>query len=360
MKHYLDYNATAPAHPKAIAAAQELQSLPLNASSVHYYGRKAKAVADNARKVLAEYVGVFPHEIIFMGSGSEANNAVINSFADNPVIVSAIEHASILKTAGNKPIIEVNEEGIVQPHSLIAILEKVQEKGFLVSVMLANNETGVIQPVRELADITHHYGGFFHCDAVQALGKIPLDFGMLGCDMLTLAAHKMGGLVGAAALLVKDNVPFIPFIKGGGQEKNRRAGTENIAAIAAFAAAIEQIDYAKMQMLRDWLDTMEATLSGKGTIIASSTPRLPNTSCILMPDVTSETQIIHFDLAGIAISAGSACSSGRMEPSSVLAAMQIPAADINTAIRISGGWNTSKADIMKATETWLALFDRKH
>ena len=246
MKHYLDYNATAPVRPEVLEVVQELQSLPLNPSSVHAYGRQAKSVMENSRRKIAEIIGAFPNEVVFTASGTEANNWALLAFAPQHVLISAIEHSSVLKTAHNiaKPvIIPVTADGIVDLDALSKLLP--QEACF-VSVMLANNETGVIQPIRQIADMVHAKGGLLHCDAVQAFGKIPVDFTALDCDLMSVAAHKMGGVVGAAALVVKNNLPVLPLITGGGQELNRRAGTENVAAIAGFSKAAELMDFEKI------------------------------------------------------------------------------------------------------------------
>lgn len=355
---YLDYNATAPVRPQVIELVRELQALPLNASSVHGAGRKAKMIISQARSRLAEIIGVFASEVLFTASATEANNWALRSFPGHHLIVSAIEHASVLKTArlqGNTTIAPVTADGIVDVNALEAIIAR-QQGDFLVSVMLANNETGVIQPIRDIADAVHKQGGILHTDAVQALGKIRMDFNDLGCDMMTVAAHKMGGMIGSAALVVKNTLRLPPLLTGGGQESNQRAGTENVPAVAAFAKAVELIDLAQMQHLRGWLDRLEAEA---GNAVGQYSPRLPNTSCIIMPGVTAETQMIHLDLDNIAVSAGSACSSGRIETSHVLNAMQVPAADANCAIRISGGWATTQEDITAAEESWKKLYERR-
>lgn len=361
MKHYLDYNATAPARPEVLDVMQELQKFALNPSSVHENGRKAKGILDNSRRKIAEAIGVFANEIIFVSSGTEANNWAIKAFPEHKIIVSAIEHSSVLKTAGtlaNTFIIPVDSDGII---NLDAFAKALPQGKFLVSIMLANNETGVIQPVQEIAGMVHKRGGLMHCDAVQAFGKVHVDFTALGCDLMTISAHKMGGPVGAAALIARNNLPLAPMLIGGGQELNRRAGTENVAAIAGFAKAAECIDLKSAAQIRPWLDAFEQEVEKLGSrIIGKNATRLPNTSCITMPNVTAETQLISFDLEGIAVSAGSACSSGRIEPSHVLKAMGIDTQEAATAIRASGGWGTQEANITALTEAWKKLFQRKN
>lgn len=360
MKHYLDYNATAPLRPEVVSVMQELLALPLNPSSVHGFGRRAKGVIENARSTIADHIGAFPNEVVFLGSGTEANNWVLRSLSATPIIISAIEHSSVFKTAhavGQPIILPVTSGGVIEQKKLEALLPR--GGSFLVSVMLANNETGVIQPVRAIADIVHARGGLLHCDAVQALGKIPVDFTALGCDFMTLSAHKLGGPIGAAALVIKNKLSLAPFITGGGQELNRRAGTENIAAIAGFAKAVSLIDLAHMQQLRAWLNAMEAEVvklsQGKAMVVGADEMRLPNTSCIALPGVSSETQLIRFDLEGIATSAGSACSSGRIETSHVLQAVGLSSELASSALRISAGWGTTEKDILAATEVWKGL-----
>jgi len=378
MAIYLDYNATAPLHPQALAKMQEWQLLPANPSSVHGFGRAAKKQLEDARKIIAESISAWPNEIIFTGSGTEANVTVLRGFPDRRLLVSAIEHSSVLSLQGgvadvaiqknkdwiasasprNDEIIQVDANGIIN----LAELEQklaADSKPALVSVMLANNETGVIQPIAEVAAICKKYGALLHCDAVQALGKISVDFSLLGADMLTISAHKAGGALGAAALVIKNSISIRPLLTGGGQELGRRAGTENIAAISAFAAAVEAIDFAKMQKLRTWLDAMEKQmLQAGGVVFGGDAQRLPNTSCVAMPYVGNEVQLIDFDLNNYAVSAGSACSSGRIEKSHVLLAMGVAPELAACAIRVSAGWNTTEDEIKKFTESWLRLAGR--
>jgi len=360
--HYLDYNATAPIRPEALEAMRELQAMPLNASSIHALGRKAKSVLHQARSVIAETIGVFPAEVTFTASGSEANNWVIRAFSDRAILAGATEHASILATAqrvASPLLIPVSSAGLIEMEALERMMTELEGNPFLVSVMLANNETGIIQPIDDIAALVHRYGGVLHTDAVQALGKITLDFNALGCDLMTVAAHKMGGAVGAAALIAKNTITFPPLLTGGGQENRQRAGTENIPAIAAFARAVECMDITAMQRLQGWRDAMEAQIIAEGgEIIGKDAPRLPNTSCILMPGVTAETQLIHCDLAHIAVSSGSACSSGRVEPSHVLKAMGVPAEQIATAVRVSSGWATREEEVHHFTASWKQLANR--
>ncbi len=341
---YLDYNATAPLKLEVVQAMAEVLALPLNASSVHGFGRTAKKIVEDTRRKLAEHMNCWPQEIIWCANASEANNAVLSSFPN--LLVSAIEHSSVLNAARGAEVIPVTRDGVVDMGWLQTRLQH-SEKPKLISVMFANNETGAVQPIQEIAALAHEYGIFMHVDAVQAVGKLPLDFSALGVDYMTLGFHKCCAPQGIAALVVANGRPFTPFIKGGGQEFNRRAGTENIAALAGLGAWLElPEDFAHMRELRSWLDEMEAALRPLGVETASvNAKRLPNTSCLILPKQTQEIALMQADLAGISISAGSACSSGRVEPSHVLKAMGYSNEEAARAIRISGGWGTKKEEI---------------
>jgi len=342
---YLDYNATAPLRPEVVVRVSELLSAPANPSSAHSFGREAKKHLEDARRTLAEAISAFPNEIIFMGCGSEANATALRGFAGRRVLASATEHSSVLSHAQEK--LPVDASGILDLTALDAALAGGSPA--LVSVMLANNETGIIQPIRAIADICKTHGALLHTDAVQALGKIPVDFTALGVDMMSIAAHKMGGPVGAAALVVRQDLAIAPLLTGGGQELRRRAGTENVAAIAGFARAVELIDLTHIQQLRLWLGAMESALQ-KTAIFGKAATRLPNTTCLAIGSISQEVMLMKLDIAGFAVSAGSACSSGRIEPSHVLLAMGVEKSLAGSAIRISGGWNTTEAEIRKCTE----------
>jgi len=352
---YLDYNATAPVLPQAIEAMQALLAWPANASSVHRFGRDAKKHLEDARKTIAHAVSAWPNEVIFTASGTEANITALRGVAARRLLVSAVEHSSVLKALSDAVLIPVDNEGRVDLAALDAMLAEGQLS--LVSVMLANNETGVIQPISDIAALCKKHGALLHCDAVQGLGKIPVDFGALGVDMMTISGHKCGGPLGAAALIVRRELPFTPLMTGGGQELGRRAGTENIAALAGFAAAIENTaSLSHMKDVRFWLDTLESRILAQGgQVFGKQAARLPNTSCIAMPGVGNEIQLMDFDMKGFAVSAGSACSSGRIEGSHVLTAMGVDKTLAGSAIRISGGWQTTQNDIDALYDVWSQL-----
>lgn len=351
MPIYLDYNATAPCFPEAAERLRELSLLPHNASSVHSYGREAKKHLEASRKTIAELVSAWANEVVFTASGTEANTLALRGTKATRVLVSAVEHSSVLKAREDATAIPVDSNGVVD----LAQLDAMLDANTLVSVMLANNETGVIQPIAEIARLCRAKGALVHCDAVQGFGKIPVDFGALGVDMLTISGHKSGGPLGAAALIVRRELPLTPLFAGG-QELGRRAGTENIAAIAGFALAAEKAQslMGHMTQLRGWLDAMEASLTEQGGVVfGAGTARLPNTSCVGMPGVGNEVQLMDFDLNGFAVSAGSACSSGRIDSSHVLAAMGVEKELARTAIRVSAGWGTKKDEIDAFTAAWL-------
>jgi cysteine desulfurase len=357
---YLDYNATAVVYPEVSSRMQEILAFPANPSSVHYYGREAKKHLENARKTIADAVSAWPNEVIFMGSGTEANNTALRCVApERQLLVSAIEHSSVMKVRGDALILPVDTSGRLKIDALEAALINADAQLALVSIMLANNETGVIQPVAEASAICKKYGALLHCDAVQGLGKIAVDFGALGVDMMTISAHKCGGPTGTAALVIRRDLPVKPLLTGGGQELGRRAGTENLAAIAGFAIAVEKSSSGHMANLRTWLDVLENTVvKHGGTVFGKGAPRLPNTSCISMPDASNEVQLMDFDLKGFAVSAGSACSSGRIEVSHVLTAMGAEKSLAASAIRISGGWGTQESDIQEFSKTWESSCER--
>lgn len=296
-----------------------------------------------------------------MSSGTEANNTLLRSFPDHLIFTSALEHSSVINAALDATRIPVDAHGVVQLDALDALLSQAQRPA-LVSVMLANNETGVIQPLTEISRIARAHHALLHTDAVQALGKIPVGAGLLGADYITLSAHKCGGPVGAAALVARGNIPLQPLLRGGTQEQGRRAGTENVASMAGFALAVELAnDSALQQQRRAWHARMEQALLAQAPhaqIFSRHAPRLPNTTCITMPGVRNETQLMDFDLKGFCVSAGSACSSGRIEPSHVLLAMNAEKEQAETAIRISSGWGTQEEDILAFTEAWKALYLR--
>lgn len=340
---YLDYNATAPARPEAVAAMTEALALPANASSVHSFGRRARRLLEQARSRLADQVGVASERVVFTSGGTEANHLALLGLP-GPRLVSAIEHASVLEVDPGALSVPVGTDGRLDLAALAGLARRYRPN--LVSVMLANNETGVLQPVREAADIVHAEGALLHCDAVQGLGKLPLRLDELGADLLSVSAHKIGGPPGVGALILRPGLDPAAIQRGGGQELRRRAGTENLAGIAGFAAALDgETDGVRVRALRDRLEEGIRAIRPDAVIVGEESERLPNTSCVIVPGLAAETQLMAFDLAGIAVSSGAACSSGKVGPSHVLAAMGIPVGLARCAIRVSLGWASSDADV---------------
>ncbi len=356
---YMDHNATTAVRPAvrdAVAGALELTG---NASSVHRFGRAVRSLIEDARERVAALLGARPRDVIFTSGGTEANALALRGGAresERPrVLASAVEHASVLKAAPGIEPIPVDADGVIDLPALDAMLSN-ENRPALVSVMLANNETGVIQPLAEVSEIARRHGARVHCDAVQAAGKIAIDPAELGLDMVSLSAHKIGGPTGVGALVLFGDADLSALILGGGQERGRRAGTENVPGIAGFGVAAEaaQGGLSDFAALGAWRDGIEAVLGGHAgvRVFGAGVSRLANTSCLTMPGVQAERQIIALDLAGVAVSAGSACSSGKVEPSHVLAAMGVPAEEAATAIRVSLGWNTTEDEVQRFVEAW--------
>nr|WP_245414626.1 cysteine desulfurase family protein [Aestuariivirga litoralis] len=324
-----------------------------NASSVHAEGRAARQLLDEAREQVARAVGVIAPMVVFTSGGSEANNMILKGAPVERIIVSAVEHPSVLQaaTASGKPvgIIPVDGNGVID---LEALAELLHGPRALVSVMAANNETGVVQPLAEVVRLAQQHDALVHSDAVQVLGKLPLNFGLLSVDFLTLSAHKAGGPVGIGAMVVRDGIPVEPLIHGGGQELRRRAGTENLITIAGFGAVA-----GLRHDVRTLRDRLEAGLDG-AEIFGSTVERLPNTTCFAFPGMKAETLLMAFDLEGVAVSSGSACSSGKVAKSHVLAAMGVKPEISEAAIRVSLGWDTTEQDIEHFTAAWRKIRDR--
>ncbi len=362
-RSYLDHNATSPLRPAARAAVLAAMEAGGNASSVHAEGRAARAVIDDARQAVATGLGVRPDMVVFTSGGSEANNLALRASEPRALIVSAVEHPSVLAAARADQRfvaeIPVDGDGLVDLDRLAHMLAAAPAP-VLVSVMLANNETGIVQPIKAVSDLVHAHEGFLHVDAVQAFGRLPVRFALLGADLLTLSAHKLGGPLGAGALVVNDRLKLDSLIKGGGQEYGRRAGTENTAAIAGFAAAMHDIDAKLLPNadLRDDLEKRFKAIAPDLVVFGGAAPRLVNTTCLAVPGLDAQTALMGFDLAGVAVSSGSACSSGKVARSHVLAAMGVNDELAAGAVRISLGWTTTKDDIEAAAAAWQVIVAR--
>lgn len=357
---YLDYNATAPAKPGVAEAMAAAVTQGGNASSMHGRGRAARRLVETARARLAAATGARAADVVFTSGGTEANRLALTGTGRPRLLASAVEHPSVAALCAPEHRLPVDAAGRLD---LAALERAVSVRGpeTLASVMLANNETGVVQPVAEAAAIAHAAGALFHCDAVQGLGKLPLDLTALGVDLLTVSAHKIGGPAGIGALILRPGLPLAADREAGGQEQGRRPGTENLAGIAGFGAALDHLDAmladaVRQQALRERL---EKALADAAAVFGQQAPRLTNTVCLAMPGVPAETQVMAFDLAGFCVSAGSACSSGKVQASPVLAAMGVEPDLAACAIRVSFGVETTAAEIDAFAAAWKQLFDRK-
>src|SRR3954470_18400738 len=358
---YLDWNATAKLRPEAHAAVVAALDVTGNPSSVHAAGRAARRLIEDARDKVATLVGATTRDVVFTSGGTEANMLALTPALGDVLLVSAIEHPSV-RSGGRFAAAEdipVTAAGVVDLGALERLLAGRSRP--LVSLMLANNETGIIQPVAAAAALVHAAGGLLHVDAVQGPGRIPCDFKFLGADLMTLSSHKIGGPQGVGALIKRDGLPLDSLIRGGGQERGARAGTENVAGIAGFGAAAEAVrqgwaaEAARMAALRDEFEAGIRVVAPKAVIFGAGAPRLPNTTLFTVPGMKAETAVIAFDPEGVAVSSGSACSSGKVAPSHVLAAMGVPEALARGAIRVSLGTTTSDEDVGTILKAWEKL-----
>lgn len=377
---YLDHNATTAVRPAVAQAVAETLAIVGNPSSIHAEGRAKRRVIEEARRSVAALVGAQPSGVVFTSGGTEASNLALSPSVRDPrdprpvtrLIASAIEHPAVL--AGARFPAEAVEIAPVTGAGLIdlAALDRAfaahagarPDERTILALMLANNETGVIQPVAEASAIAKRYGGLVHVDAVQAVGKIPVDLGALGCDFLALAAHKFGGPAGVGALVRRDEGLHVDeaVVRGGGQEKGWRGGTENVAGIVglgvAAEAALSGLDaFARLADLRDRLEAGLAAM-GDVTIFGAGAPRLPNTCCYAMRGVAAQTAMMALDLAGVAVSAGSACSSGKTKASPVLDAMGVTHDLSRGMLRVSFGWPSGAGDVEAFLLAWAEIAKR--
>jgi cysteine desulfurase len=367
---YLDWNATTPLRPEAREAMAAAWDILGNPSSVHAEGRQARRLVEEARGRIAGALAAQPRDVVFTSGGTEANALALtpglrrgSGLPVERLAISAIEHTSVLAggrfSASAISAVGVTRSGLLDLDRLRATLDGGPPT--LVSVMLANNETGALQPVKEAGEIVHAAGGLLHVDAIQAFGKIPFDINKIKADIVTLSAHKVGGPKGAGALVLSEGISGPePLLRGGGQERGHRAGTENVAGIAGFGAAVKAAmgaldgDVTRLEILRNRLESGLRQTPGV-IVFSDEAPRLPNTTLFTVPGLKAETAVIGFDLAGIAVSSGSACSSGKVQPSHVLKAMGFGPELAQGAVRLSLGWSTSGADIDRCLEAWRKL-----
>ena len=359
---YLDYNATAPLRPEAAEAMMHALSQPANPSSVHQFGRAARALMDQARLQIAGALQVRPAELTFTSGGTEANNMVLSGF--RTVIASSVEHDAVLAACPAAHLIAVDSQGVVDLSHLEQMLAGLSDEdrpGTLVSVMAANNETGVIQPLAEIGRLCRHYHVSFHSDMVQAFGKLVVDLDEACIDFLSLSGHKIGGPTGIGAVWCRSGKHLHSLLAGGGQEQGRRSGTENLSGICGFAAAAKIANPEELTPIRQWRDEAEQMITAQCPrieIIGNTADRLANTSCLMLPGLTAQTAIMALDLAGFAISSGAACSSGKVTSSHVLKAMGREE-DADQIIRISAGWQTKQADMLGLAQALIDLYKRK-
>lgn len=373
---YFDHNATSTLRPAARAAV--LAALGgANPSSVHAEGRAARALVEDARGKVADLVGANPRAVSFTSGATESIALALSpeievagrSHRCDVLLMSGVEHPAVRAGGRFAPdrieLIPVDADGVVDLDALEAMLDGHQRAGrrALVSVMAANNETGVLEPVAKIAGLVRSADGFFHTDAVQIAGRLPFRLEASGADLISISAHKLGGPQGAGALIARHEDVGVPaMLRGGGQERGRRGGTENVPGIAGFGAAAAEAatalpaEPARQAALRDRLEAGVRRVAPSAVFVSAGAERLPNTSCFAVPGIAAETAVIAFDLEGAAISAGAACSSGKVGPSAALAAMKLPAEIARGAVRVSLGWSTTEDDVMRFLAIWERVY----
>ena len=371
-RHYLDHNATAPLRPEVIEAVTDAMRHDGNSLSVHEEGRRARKTIEDAREALRSLVNAPVNGVIFTSGGTESIHYALHG-AMKPhnikrIFVSAIEHKATpenaITTGAEVEIIPALANGVVDLDWLrerLTDYDAARDGGFIVCLMFANNETGVLQPVREAAEIAHDAGGLLFCDAAQAAGKVPVNFVMSGADMMAVTGHKFGGPVGVGALIAGPNLPLEPIMRGGGHEENRRAGTHNVPAIAGLGVAAElaKASLARAGEIAAMRDRMEEAAEAAGAKVwGKGEERLPGTLCLSAEGFSGATQMMTMDLSGIAVSAGTACSSGKTKPSHVLTAMGASDEEATSAIRVSLGWNSTEDDADAFIREWPKAYER--
>ena len=359
---YLDYNATAPLLPAARDMMLRAMEATGNPSSVHGEGRATRKIVEDAREKVAALIGTMPGNVVFTSGATEANAWALARNWDT-ILLPRIEHDSVLAAARSSGarIIDLDVDGngqtAINQIADFALGASHGEQKTLVTLQMANNETGSLQSVEGAAELCHEHGLSLHVDAVQAAGRVAIDFDALGADTLAISSHKIGGPMGVGALIIKDGLELPPLIVGGGQEKRRRAGTENVPGIAGFGAAAEialnhSSEMYRLAELRDGLERRLVGISPDAVIVGQAGPRIANTCCVAVAGQASDILLIKFDLAGVAVSSGSACSSGKVGASHVLTAMGLKPELARGALRLSLGWNTSADDIETFLSAW--------
>ncbi len=363
---FFDNNATTKIADEVLQAMVKTYAQPLNPSSIHYFGRTATRVSNQAREHIKKLLGAGNYQVIFTSGGTEANNLALFGFKDYQVITSEIEHPAVYNVALKKDgqVVKVDSNCIVDIADLEVKIKSLNSKNFIVSIMLANNETGSIQSIKEIAHLTHKYGGLIHSDIIQAVGKINIDLEDLNVDMASISSHKLNGPQGVGALLVRKSLDIEPILFGSSQEGGKRPGTLNVAGCIglgeACRLAVEKISkYQKLAELRDYLEESLQKIAGNDlTIFSKTAQRLPNTSYLATKGIDNQTQLIDLDLNNIAVSIGSACSSGSSKPSRVLGAMNVDDELAKNTIRVSLGLENTKEQVDKFIEVWSNLYNK--
>lgn len=363
---FLDNNATTKIADEVLQAMTKAYAEPLNSSSIHYFGRTATRLSNSARENVKKLLGAANYQVVFTSGGTESNNLAIFGLKNYPVITCAIEHPAVYNVAlqKNGKIAKVNSDCVVDIADLEEKIKELGTKNFIVSIMLANNETGVIQPIKEIARLVHSYGGLMHSDIVQATGKIDINLEDLNVDMASVSSHKLNGPQGVGCLLVRKTLDIDPILFGSAQEGGKRPGTLNIAGAVGLGEACRLATdkiakYKELAKLRDYLEESMLKVAGDDLVIfGKNVERLPNTSYIATKGLDNQTQLIDFDLNGIAVSIGAACSSGSSKPSRVLAAMNVSDDLAKNTVRISLGLENTKDQIDKFIEVWTNLYKK--
>lgn len=370
--NYFDHNATTPVSDEVIQAVPEFLQAWGNPSSIHWAGRQPKNILRDTRQALATHLNCHPLELVFTSGGSESNNTIIKGIFDsqqvrNHYMCSEVEHPSVIKTmmhlkslGARVDFIPVSRQGQIDMNFYRTHLS---EETALVSVMYANNETGTIFPIAEMAKLAHEKGALFHSDSVQAFGKIPVCLKELGVDFASFSGHKFYSIKGSGFFFTKRGTSFTSLIHGGGQERHRRGGTENVLGIACLGVMAEKLSevsgHAKeLSVLRDHMEKRILAEIPHAVVTAGETPRLPNTSSLVIPGVDGETMLMSLDMKGYAVSTGAACSSGNPEPSPVLLAMGLSRQEAQSSLRVSLGWGNTLTQVDAFVETLKAVVER--
>lgn len=356
---YLDHNASTPMLPKVKQAITEALVYQGNASSIHQEGRKIRQLIEESREKVASYLKVHSSRIVFTSGATEANNHVLKGFS-GPVIINDAEHDSVRHVRSDAQLCSVTSQGLLDLTHLEDLLKQSKEP-VLISAMWANNESGVIQPLEEILSLTRRFGAFLHSDCVQGIGKIQLNWSQNAPNFISLSGHKIGSPQGVGVLVIDEKYPLLPLTRGGGQERSHRSGTENTLHIIGLGHAIDHVqeqNWSSIKKLRDGLEETLLSQYPEITIYGKEVERTPNTSLIRMPNVKNSIQVMSFDIKGIALSSGSACSSGKVKSSHVLKAMGVTDENASETIRVSLGLETTEKDIHTFMDVWKAIYQQ--